>query len=98
MIKPDELWFLRECWRRVRNHGLPNNGPSETPRDLINEVGFPLNHKRAWFLLQKWCDKGWYDYGVTLDLGWITEKGQREISEIIIDERMADAVDAIARR
>ena len=44
-------------------------------RDIINESGFPFHHKRAWFLLEKWCGKGWYEYGVTLDLGWLTEEG-----------------------
>ncbi len=26
--------------------------------------------KQAWATLEKWVEKGWYDYGVTLDLGW----------------------------
>ena len=60
-MKTDEAWFLAEC----RPAG------SEWPRDLINEPGFPIHVKRAWYLLSKWADKGWYDYGVSLDLGWM---------------------------
>jgi hypothetical protein len=41
------------------------------PRELINEL--PINHKRAWYILEKWCRQGKYDYGVTLDLGWLVE-------------------------
>lgn len=44
-------------------------------RDLINSDECPMHYKRAWRILEKWCDKGWYSYGVTLDLGWLTEAG-----------------------
>ena len=44
----------------------------KTPRELINSL--PINHKRAWYLLNKWDDQGRYTYGTTLDLGWITKK------------------------
>lgn len=43
-----------------------------TVRDIINITRIP--HKRAWYILDKWCRKGWYSYGVTLDLGWLTVK------------------------
>lgn len=43
----------------------------KTPRELINEL--PINHKRAWYILEKWADQGKYEYGVTLDLGWLVE-------------------------
>lgn len=38
-------------------------------RDIINITHIPK--KRACYILQKWVDKGWYDYGVSLDLGWL---------------------------
>lgn len=44
----------------------------KTPRNVINE--FPINHKRAWYLLDKWSKNGDYDWGVNLDLGWIERK------------------------
>lgn len=43
----------------------------EHPRELIRR--FPIHHKRAHYLLQKWCKKGWYEYGTSLDMGWVTE-------------------------
>lgn len=51
-----------------------------TPRDLINSDKININYKRAWYLLEKWCSKGLYEYGVTLDLGWLTDKG-KEMAE-----------------
>jgi hypothetical protein len=53
-----------------------------TPRDIINEHNFPIPQKRAWYLLEKWCKKGWYDYGVNLELGWITEEGNKAAIEL----------------
>jgi len=70
MKKEDEIYF----WNRIKAAGYTT---AATPRDIINESDFPLHHKRAWYLLQKWADKGWYTYGVTLDLGWITEEGMK---------------------
>ncbi|MGG4434508.1 hypothetical protein AAXE64_08100 [Priestia megaterium] len=43
----------------------------KSPRELINIL--PIHHKRAWYLLEKWSDQGRYDYGVNLELGWLTE-------------------------
>lgn len=39
------------------------------PRDIIESL--PINNKRAHYLLEKWSDKGLYDYGVAIDLGWL---------------------------
>jgi hypothetical protein len=33
-----------------------------------------MNYKRCWYLLEKWDSKGFYNYGVTLDLGWFEDK------------------------
>ncbi len=46
---------------------------SEDVRSIIDRLG--VNHKRACYLLGKWAAKGWYNYGVTVDLGWLTEEG-----------------------
>jgi hypothetical protein len=34
--------------------------------------------KQMWATLEKWTAKGWYEYGVSLDCGWVTEKGRAE--------------------
>ena len=41
-------------------------------RTICAEMG---NCKQNWYYLQKWCSRQWYDYGVSLDLGWLTENG-----------------------
>lgn len=75
MLKPDELLFLQLCL----THLIEQRGSHHlTPRDLIQSPGFPLHPKRAWFLLEKWTGKGWYDYGVAVDLGWFTDEGAEQ--------------------
>ena len=43
--------------------------------EMIGEAKLP--HKRAWYWLGKWSQKGLYDYGVTIDLGWFN-KGENK--------------------
>lgn len=76
-MKADALILFREIakayrpmWeepRRVFDH--------ESPRSIIERIG--MNPKRAMRLLDKWSDRGWYDFGVSLDLGWMTPEGLR---------------------
>ena len=70
MVKGDEKRFLVSLYRST-----------ETPRKLINAPGFTMHHKRAWYLLEKWCIKDWYEYGVTLDLGWLACEGKQKARE-----------------
>lgn len=46
------------------------------PRFIINDKNkIDINKKRAWYILEKNCDKDFYEYGVSLDTGWLTPKG-----------------------
>jgi len=76
-MKEDERKFMIDVLYRCHR--------DFTPRDLINEDGFPMHYKRAWYLLEKWSDKGWYDYGVTSDLGWLTNEGKSHAIEAAVD-------------
>jgi hypothetical protein len=53
---------------------------NETVRSAIKRIG--MNHKRAWYILRKWSDRGLYDYGISLDLGWLTDEGERFAYEL----------------
>lgn len=47
-----------------------------TPRDTIKamlDVGLIESPKQAWRTLEKWANKDMYDYGVSLDLGWLED-------------------------
>lgn len=52
-------------------------------RDIIqNSPLIQIPYKRCMYILEKWVEKGWYDYGVSLDLGWLTEEGKAEAKRI----------------
>lgn len=70
-MKDDEKRFLCDIYKAEQDL---------MPRDIINKPDFYLHYKRAWYLLEKWSNKGWYEYGVTLDLGWLTLLG-KEVAE-----------------
>ena len=77
-MKDDERYFWERVKTEVGEYGkLPDGSWGKTPRDIINEDDFPINYKRAWYLLGKWTDKRWYEYGVSLDLGWVTPEGTK---------------------
>ncbi len=71
-VQEDEAYF----WSRLFNEtGGPDKEPRRPPRDIILEPGFPLTRARAGELLEWWDGKGWYTYGVSLELGWLTQEG-----------------------
>lgn len=71
MRKPDEVALynaLRLLTGGEAHYGIARSGrfADEVARDL----GIP--EKRATFLLDKWSDRGWWDYGVSARTGWFT--------------------------
>lgn len=68
-MKPDERALLLAVY-------VARNRPSpwRWPRAII--AGMDIVPKRAWYILEKWAGKrGWYEYGVCVDLGWLTPRG-----------------------
>ena len=60
-MKPLERIFFQSCMRRGR----------KSVREVIAifcELGF--SKKQLLYYVSKWDGLGFYDYGVTLDLGW----------------------------
>jgi hypothetical protein len=47
--------------------------PRAVIRDMLDR-GVIASEKQAHRTLEKWCHKGWYDYGVAIDLGWLTHR------------------------
>lgn len=68
MIKPDEKELLKT---------LQERSTLASPAHVRLIVGFlGMNEKRAAYILGKWSDKGWYDYGVSVMAGWLTQEGR----------------------
>lgn len=72
-MKEDEIKFFRLCYRYITHIRDKVYQGTYSPRDLIDIIDEWLPHKRAWYYLEKWDRLGFYNYGVTLDLGWIED-------------------------
>ena len=70
MIKEDEIKL------RVASLEKPEN---ISFRQLGEALRIPT--KRLCYLLNKWSEAGWYDYGVCIDLGWLTPLGMSILNE-----------------
>ena len=82
-MKEDEKKFFKLIYTYC---SYPTLGNTATPRDIINIINPWMNHKRCWYLLRKWSDNGFYDYGVTLDLGWIYKNKLPERYKVLVEE------------
>lgn len=68
-MKEHEKIFFALCAHLCRNN-LAKSSHYLNPRDIVNILCETIPHKRCWYYLKKWSELGFYDYGVTLDLGW----------------------------
>jgi hypothetical protein len=58
-------------WERVSNGDIPRN----VICDMLVK-GMIQNEKQAYRTLEKWSDRGVYDYGITIQSGWIMGRCQ----------------------
>ena len=69
-MKPLEEIFFRACVNEQKRklHSSNRELSIRTIGKIFERLGF--SYKQLMYYVRKWCDKGFYDYGVTLDLGW----------------------------
>lgn len=88
-MKEDEKYFLKRIFKEC-------NDPYDlkllyenvrAPRNLIEEKNFPINCKRALYILDKWERKGLYGWGTSVDFGWLTEKGIEAAKALLTEEK-----------
>lgn len=72
VIKPDEIKLLL---------AISNKGGCDV-RSILEEVSKIVPYNRCIYYLNKWSAKGLYDYGVALDLGWLTEEGVKFVENL----------------
>lgn len=48
-------------------------------RDAARAFGVPW--RRLSYIVEKWGRKGWYDYGVAADLGWLDDEAPETLRE-----------------
>lgn len=78
-MKEDEKLFFVLCFQLRMQYGID-------VRNVINMLQPFVNKKRLWYLLEKWVKQGFYDYGVSLDLGWFEiEKIPNRYSDLLFN-------------
>jgi hypothetical protein len=80
-MKPDEEALLLAIYEQFIAY-IASNRTVEMPRVRQIVLDSRVNHKRAYYLLDKWVNKGWYEYGVSIAAGWLTKEGYFKAAEI----------------
>ena len=88
-------------WTQGERDAIANMGTDEavllaalhllrlSPRDGGHRVG--VHYKRVVGWCYKWDRRGWYEWGTSADLGWLTERGH-EVARVVAD-RLLDKGD-----
>jgi len=87
--------MVRDDEARLRLAVLANGGSAmhdTDPRWAWDRIG--MHPKRATAMLDKWVGKGWWEYGVSLRTGWLTDAGRAAIKRtrlgsVLCEEREA---------
>ena len=90
-MKEHEKIFFALCYNLCPR--LPDLNVKEgiLPRQIINALAGTIPCKRCWYYLDKWARRGFYSYGVTLDMGWFWEdKIPPEYLKIINEEAVEE--------
>lgn len=62
--KEDERLLLKTLQRLPRPYYV---------REIVRNIG--INENRAAYICEKWEQRGWYEYGVNVLAGWLTDEG-----------------------
>ena len=78
-MKWDEMLFMQMIAYRTSPDPVRRRGDPSV-REIIESDDCPITvPKRAHRILEKWSKRDWYDYGVSLDLGWLTSLGRKQV-------------------
>lgn len=69
MMKPDEKEFLLALFVEAEKPLMVR----KPTREVGAGVGIPP--RRVAYICEKWSRKGWYNYGVSVDMGWLEAPG-----------------------
>ena len=90
-MKPLEIIFFMACVNEQRRvYDLSKR--EFTVREIANIfTRFGFSYKQLMYYVKKWSDRGFYDYGTSLDLGWFEfDKLKGEYKEIYESIRTVD--------
>ena len=87
-MKDDEIKFFLTVakYGKTVSDGSTYVSTGINIRDIIDLLSEFIHHKRCLYLLQKWAKLGFYNYGVTLDLGWLKLDKLPERYKVLLQE------------
>lgn len=72
-MKPDERDLLARLQEETRSAAANPSRRYTSAIEIADTLG--MNHKRAEYILHKWVERGWCNYGVSVRQAWLTESG-----------------------
>ena len=86
-MKEDEIKFFKTMVKWCRLDNVDGRYPRRMfPREIINVISEYMNYKRCWYLLEKWAGLGFYNYGVSLDLGWLEMNNLPDRYKVLLED------------
>ncbi len=91
MVKADEkvlmiLLYGREMFRDMIQMLTPAMGrPLIIMADELGEYA-DIPPKRVYYLLNKWSAKDWFEWGMTMRTGWLTDAGKARARNFMGEE------------
>ncbi len=80
-VKPDEIRMMRRMLEMERDF----RGGSVVEQDCLSEAEWAELSSRWAYVLDKWTRKGWWEYGVSLRTGWLTDAGYEALPRMIAE-------------
>ena len=77
-MKVDEIVFFVYCYFLRTFYGF-------SVEEVVEICSLQIPKKRLLYLLKKWEKKGFYNYGVSIDMGWFEPEYMPERYRKIID-------------
>lgn len=81
-MKPDEFRWWRLMATECRCPYRDGWAGTSDPREMLARHG-GIHRKRLRYLLEKWAARGLYEWGVNIDLGWLTLAGSMFADRVV---------------
>lgn len=73
-MKDDEIKFFKACYKHLTHIGNSQIVKGKyTARELIEILEDFIPSKRMWYYIHKWDSLGFYNYGVSPNVGWLED-------------------------
>lgn len=72
-MKEDEKKLFNEILKLQKT---PYNNSVGSVYEIVKNL--KMNEKRAAYICEKWYTKGWYEYGVNVLFGWLTDEAPKD--------------------